>query len=97
MQITYGFRKVRAVDVGNEAEDRIPLAVKLERLICHNRPKIGTADSDIDYTPNAFSRVTCPSACTDAVGKFRHPVQHGMNFRNDVLSVHRNGSMFGSP
>ncbi len=65
-----------------------------ERLVSHHRTKVGTADADIDDVPDTFAGMAFPFAVADAIGKFRHFVEHGVNFRHDVLSIHEDACPF---
>ncbi len=59
-------------------------------LIGHYGPEVGTAYPDIDDVAHGFAGVASPFAATDAVGEVSHLVQHGMNLRDYVLTVHDN-------
>ena len=89
IEIAGGFHEIRAVNVGDKAESHGTIAVILQRLVGHNRPKVGAADPDIDDIPYAFAGVAFPAAITDAPGKIGHLVEHGMDLRHDILAIHR--------
>ncbi len=81
------FGEVRAIDVRDETEREAAVAVVPERLVGHDRPQIGTADSDVDDVADPLARVSVPCPAADAIRKVRHPVEHGMNAGHDVLAV----------
>ena len=59
------FHEINAVHVGDESEGQAAVAVMLERLVSHHRPKIGTADADVDDVPDSFAGVPFPSTAAD--------------------------------
>ena len=65
-----------------------------ERLVSHHRAKVGAADADVDDVLDAFAGVALPFAAADAVGEIRHLVEHGVDFRHDIFSVHEDGRAF---
>ena len=87
IEIADRFGEVGAVDVRDEPEGEAAVAVVPERLVGHDRPEIGTADADVDDVADPLARVPGPGPAADAIGKVRHPVEHGMNLRHDVLAV----------
>ena len=86
--------EIGAIHVRHEAEGQAALAVMFERLVSHHRTKIGTADTDIDDVLDAFAGMAFPFAAADAIGKLRHLVEHGVDFRHHIFSVHENGFTF---
>src|SRR5271157_6085863 len=97
IQVLNGFRKIRVIDVGNKTKRQSALAVMLERLVSHHRPKVRTTDADVDDVANAFGGVAQPSAASDAIREVRHFIQHGVDFRHDVHSVNNDRCSLGSP
>src|SRR5215468_10298520 len=87
IEIAYRFREVSAIDIGNEAEGHISLAVVLESFIGHDRPEIGAANADVHDVTNALTSVTCPRAASDAVRKISHLVEYRVDLRDHVLSI----------
>src|SRR5208282_4449040 len=45
------------------------------------------ADADVNYVLDPLAGVTFPFAAADAIGKSRHLVEHGMDFRHHVAAV----------
>src|SRR5690242_16431712 len=88
VEIAHGFYKVRAIDIGDEAEDHGAFAVKLESHVSHHRTKIGPADANVDDVANAFAGMALPFAPTHAIGKVRHLVQNGMDLWDYVFTIH---------
>src|SRR5262249_18406530 len=86
-EIAYCFREVRAVDIGNESEGHVALAIVPEGLIGHNRSEIGAANADVDYITNALTGMTFPRAAPHAVREAGHLVEHSMYLRDHVLSI----------
>ena len=91
IEIARRLDEIGAVDVGHEAKRHGAVAVVLERLICHHRPEVGSADADIDDIADAFAAVAFPLAAADTVGEVGHLVEHGVNLRHDVLAVDDDG------
>ena len=69
----------------------------LERLVGHDRSKIGPADSDIDDVPDAFARVAFPFAIAHAIGEVCHPIEHRMHVRHNILSINQNRGILWCP
>ena len=49
-----------AVDVGDEAEGQVALAVVAQRLVRHHRPEVGAADADVDDVADRLAGVPLP-------------------------------------
>ena len=88
VEIVDRFGEVRAVDVRDETEREGAVAVVAEGLVRHDRPKIRTADSDIDDATDPLAGVSTPCPASETIRKPRHPVEHGMNSGHDILAVH---------
>ena len=88
IEIADRFGEVGAVDVRDEPERQVAVAVVLERLVGHDRPEVGAADADVDDVADALAGVALPLAAADAVGEVGHLVEHGVDLRHDVLAVH---------
>ncbi len=73
----------------------VAVAVVLERLIGHHRPKIGTSDADVDHVANALAGVAFPVATAYAVGEGGHLVEHRVDCRDYVLAIDQDGFSFG--
>ena len=56
------FGEIGPVDVRNESEKHVALAVILKGFVRHDGTEIGTADADVDDVPNALARVAFPFA-----------------------------------
>src|SRR5207249_2567550 len=80
--------------VGDEAKGHGSIAVVPERLICHDRPKVGAADADVHNVANALAGVTLPRATADAVGEVGHLIEDGMHLEHDILAVECYGRTF---
>ena len=91
IEIVDRFGEIGAIDVGNEAEGHVAVAVMLERFVGHHRPEVGAADADVDDVANALAGVALPVAAADAVAKAGHLVEHGVDLRDDVLAVDDDG------
>ena len=87
VEIARRLGEVGAVDVGDEAERQVAIAVELERLVGHHRAEVGAADADVDDVADALAGVALPVAAADAVGEGRHLVEHGVHVGHDVLAV----------
>ena len=87
IEIADRFGEVGAIDVRDEPEGEAAVAVVPERLIGHDRPQIGTADADVDDVADPLAGVPGPGSAAHAIRKVRHPVEHGMNLRHDVLAI----------
>ena len=73
------FSEVGSVDVGNEVGSEVPLGVGLESLGDHDRPQVGTTNTDVDNGVDCPSRVPLPSSISNGLGKLLHVLQHGRN------------------
>ena len=91
VEVAGGLHEVSAVHVGDEAERHVALAVMLECLVGHDRPKVGAADADVDHVADAFAGMAFPLAAADAVGEIGHLVEHGVDLGHDILAVHHDG------
>ena len=87
VEVVRGFGEVGAVDVGHEAERQVARAVVAQGFVGHDRAEVRSADADVDDGANALARVAFPFAAADAIGELGHLVQHGVNFRHDVLAI----------
>src|SRR5215475_7522207 len=67
-----------------------------ERLVRHDRTKVGAADSYVDHIPNALAGVSLPFAGAYTIGKVSHPVQYSVDFGHDILSIHKDRFIFRS-
>ena len=91
VEVTDRFGKIGAINVGDKTESHGSIAVVLERLVGHDRTQVRAADADVNHIADALAGVSLPITTSHAVGKIRHPVEHGMDFRHHVLSVNDNG------
>src|SRR5262249_38370936 len=87
VQVADCFDQVSAVNVGDESKGYSALGVVLERLVCHDRAQVRSADPDIDYVTNAPAGVAAPLAAPNAIREIGHLVQDGMYFGNDVFTI----------
>ena len=90
-----GLGEVGAVDVGDEAEGEVALAVVLERLVGHHRAEVRAADADVDDVADGLAGVALPLAGADAVGEGGHLVEHRVDVGDDVFSVDEDALAFG--
>ena len=91
IEIAGRLHEINAVHVRDEAERQAALAVMFERLVSHHRAEVRTADADVDDVLDAFAGVAFPFAAADALGERGHLVEHGVDFRHDIFSVHEDG------
>ena len=89
------FGKVGRIHVADESKRQIPIAVVTERFVGHHRSKIGPADADVDDVANPLAGVSFPLAAANAITKCGHLVQHGVDFRNDVLTIDHHARVCG--
>ncbi len=87
IEVADRLHQVAAVDVGNEAETQVAVAVIAEGLVRHHRPEVGAADADVDHVADGPARVAKPLAAAHAAGEVGHPVEHGVDLGHDVLTV----------
>src|SRR5215471_12635724 len=95
IEVADGFDHVSSVDVGNKPECHGAVAIVLERLVRHNRSKVGTSNPDIDDISDRFPGVALPGAAPDAIGEVGHFVEDSMDLGNDVLAIYDDGSAAG--
>src|SRR5580658_2941047 len=95
IKVLNSFGEVCAIDVGDKTKRQGALAVMLERLVGHYRPKVRAADAYVDDVVNALTRVAQPASASDAIGEVRHFVEYSMHFGYDVCSVNDNGCSLG--
>ena len=90
VEIVDRFDEIRAIDVRNEPEREVAVAVVPERFIGHDRAQVGPADSDIDDVADWFAGVAFPFAGANTIREPGHPVEHGMDPGHDILAVDQN-------
>ncbi len=66
IEVLHGLGEVGAVDVRDEAERQVAVAVVLQRLVRHHRPEVRAADADVDDVADPLARVARPRAAADA-------------------------------
>ena len=86
VEVADGFDEVGAIDVGDEAEGEVALAVVLQRLVGHDRAEVGAADADVDDVADALAGVSLPLAAADACRRRRtscraHRARRGRRLR----------------
>ncbi len=69
----------------------------LQRLVGHDRTQVGAPDADIDHVTNALASVSLPFTTSHAVGKIRHPVEHGMHLGHHVFTINHDGFVSRCP
>ena len=67
IETTHGFHEVGPIDIGNESERQVPVAVMSQGFVSHHRSEVGAADSDVDDVANGLAGMTFPRAGPDAV------------------------------
>ena len=91
IEVAGGLEKVRAVDIGDEAEGQVALAVMPQRLVCHDRPQVGPADADVDDGADRLPGVALPLPAAHPVGEVGHLAQHRVDPGHDVVAVDDDG------
>ena len=84
-------REVSGIDIGYETEGDFTRAVKLERLVRHDRPEVRSADADIDDVLYRLARVALEFAGAHAGSEVPHPAKHFVHVLDDVLPVDDKG------
>ena len=92
VEVVRGFGEIGAVDVGDEAERQVAVAVMPQRFVGHDGAEVGAADADVDDVADALAGVALPFAAANAVAKGGHLVEHGVDLRHDVFAVDDDGS-----
>ncbi len=93
LEILHRLGEVGAVDVGDEAEGHASLAVMLQRLVGHDRTKVGAADADVDHIADPLAGMAFPVAAADAVGEVCHLVQNRMHVGHHIPAVDEDRSI----
>ncbi len=86
--------EIGAVHVGNEPELQVSTGVVAQRLERHHRPQVRAADPDVDHGADGLAGVALPLRIANLAGEFRHLVQHGVHFGDNVLPVHQHARAF---
>ena len=76
-----------AVDVGDEPEGEVAVAVEAQRLVRHRRAEVGAADADVDDVADALPGVARPRAAPHRRREGGHAVEHRVHLGDDVLAV----------
>src|SRR6516225_8307935 len=87
IEIAHCFGEIRAIDIGEEPEGHDAVAVVPQRFVCHDRPKIRSADADIDYVADALAGMTLPGTAAEAMSEIRHFVEDGMDLAHQVAPI----------
>ena len=90
-----GLGEVRAVDVGDEAERQVAVAVVPQRLVGHHRPEVRAADADVDDVADPLAGVTASSRRCGP-GWRRRPSCRAPRARRARRSCHRRRSTASS-
>lgn len=69
IEVARRFREICPIDIGDEPERDGPVAIMFERLICHHRPQVRAADTDVDDVADASPRVARPRTAAHAFRK----------------------------
>src|SRR6202030_4204660 len=91
------FGEVGPIDVGNEPERHLAIAVVLERFVRHHWSEVGAPDADVNHIANPFARMTRPCAAPDPIGEFGHLVNHRVDLGYYVLAIDDNRGSFRCP
>ena len=83
-----GLGQVGGVDVRDEAQVEVALAVVAQRLVRHHRAEVGAADADVDHVADALAGVAAPRAVAHPVGERGHAVEHVVHAGHHVDAVH---------
>ncbi len=95
IEIAGGLGEIGAIDVGDEPEGQVALAVVPQGLVRHHRPQVGPADADVDDVADRLAGVALPLPAAHPVGEVGHLVEHGMHLGHHVLAVHDDGLPLG--
>ena len=81
------FGDIRPIDIRDEHESSISVAVVLERFVCHDRSEIRSADSDIYDVANRLTGVTFPRIVSNRFAELLHAIEDLVNIGNDALAI----------
>ena len=87
VEVVCGLGEVGAVHIGDEAESERAVGVVAQGLVGHHGTEIRAADADIDDVFDALAGMALPLAGADAIGKFGHAVENGMNLWNNINAI----------
>ena len=79
--------ELRRVDVGDEPERRLAVAVGPQRLVRHRRPEVGAADADVDHRSDRLAGVASPLSRANLRRERGHPLEHVVHVADDVTAV----------
>ncbi len=95
IKIARGLGEVGAIDVGNEAEGQVALAVVSQGFVRHHRPQVRSADADVDDIADRLAGVALPLPAAHPVGEIGHLIENGMDLGHHVLAIHDDGLPLG--
>ena len=75
------------IDVEDEADVEVVAGVVAKGTIGHPGAEVGAANPDVDDRGDPAARMTTPVAGTQAVGEYRHPVEHLVHVAYDVAAL----------
>src|ERR1051326_6831216 len=87
IEVSRGFIEVGAIDIGDEAESHIALAVMTQRLVGHYGTEIGAANADVDDVADTAIRMSAPAAAADLFGESRHAIEYRVYLGYDIDAV----------
>ena len=87
LEIARRLDEVGGVDIGHEAEGKVPRAEVLQGLIRHDRPEVRTPDADVHDVADALAGGTPPRTGADSLGEVRHAIEHRVHLRDDIDAV----------
>ena len=94
IEIAASFCEIGPIDIGNKTKREGPFAVVLKGFVGHHRPEVRAPNADVDNVANALAGVALPGAAADPVAEISHPVEHGVDSRDHVLAINKDGSTF---
>ncbi len=92
-----GLVEVGRVDVGNELEGCAAVGMRPQGLVCHGRPEVRSADTDVDHRRDRLAGGPDPLVVSNRVGEDRHLAKHLVDLSHDVDPVHHQAVVGRSP
>src|SRR6267142_1140451 len=91
VEISDTLHKVTAINVCDKTKLHGPIAVCLQRFVCHHGAQSTAANANIDNVAKALPGVAFPLAITDTVGKLSHFVEYSVHPWYHILPVNEHG------
>ena len=89
--------QIGAVDVRNEAERHLALAVKAQCLVSHHRAEVEPPIPTFDHVADPLAGMAFPLAAAHLVAERAHLIEHGVDFGHDVFPSDHDGGVLRSP